>query len=158
MVTRKLVRPRRIHIKAPTLLRLCPSTAQVFMVHNSATKQMFDGFDDSASPGLIESGSNVGQRELCVVPRGKKVASLIWRQDRIGDDAYEMGAYVVPHLRRRGLALALWWEMFRLRKTRAMRLKVVSREGDALVKSLTSNFPNVVWNVEREEWLTRNTP
>lgn len=119
---------------------------------------MHDGIDIAASERLIESGSNIGQRELCVVHREVTVASLIWCQSRVGDDASEMGTFVVPKLRRRGIALALWREVFRLRKAKAMRVNVVSQEGDALLGSLLREFPAVEWQVEREEWLTRDRP
>ena len=59
-----------------------------------------------------------------------------------------MGTYVIPHFRKRGLGLAQWREMLRLRRVRAMRVKVATLDGAFLLNALQRKFPNVQWKVE----------
>ena len=95
----------------------------------------------------LDVWDNSDSTSIEVVSRfGKVVAAVGWEFDPASgsETAYTIGTVVDEHLRRRGLAKALWRAMIRISGAPLIHGCAASDEGFTLLRSMREDFPNQV--------------
>lgn len=137
----------RVPFEDPDIQRLLPPSYRIEFVKHSQSTIYFDP-DEWALGEYSDLGKYDNDRRFSIEVMsqfGKPVAAVGWYFERPDSSiAYTIGTYVASHLRRRGLAKALWRAMIRVCGVPRVDGCAATDEGFTLLRAMKEAFPDVV--------------
>jgi len=74
----------------------------------------------------------------------------IWKFAKAGSSIWSSGTWVLPKLRKHGIAKKLWAFGISYFKPKSIHVTVISDRGYSLVCAIRDMFPHIKWNIQHE--------